>query len=59
MLPTEAWKPRDSGLDARFLDIFDGSAGGERVERTESGCVGRTGTEEKKLHSVEEKKMQC
>lgn len=54
MLPIEAWCfTRDSGSDARFLDIFNGSAGGERVERAEGGC---DGDKTEKLHPGEEKK---
>lgn len=68
MLPTEAWCfTRESGSDARFLDIFDGTAGGEPVERVEVGCDGRIVTEaklknfiqvkENKLQSVEERPL--
>lgn len=57
MLPTEAWGfTRDSGSDARFLDIFDANPGGGRVERAEGGCDGRTGTEVKLKNFIQVKK---
>lgn len=60
MLPTEAWGfTRDSGSDARFLDIFEGSAGGERVERAEGGCDGRTGEVVKLKNFIQVKKKNC
>lgn len=57
MLPSEAWCfTRDSGSDARFLDIFIGSGGGERVERAGGGCDGRTGTKVKLKNFIQLKK---
>lgn len=54
MLPTEAWGfTRDSGADARFLDIFDGSAG----ERAGGGDDRRDGTQEKLKNFIQVKKQ--